>query len=82
MPHAAALFHASLRRQPLPIHGTLFRANAETLKRQLEMSGQTGFLKFPYHQGIIKNEIPLSIGGGIGRARAMMYCSGKRILAK
>jgi len=38
------------------------------LKRQLEMSGQTDFLKFPYHQGIIKNEIPLSIGGGIGQA--------------
>jgi aspartate--ammonia ligase len=36
------------------------------------MSGQTDFLKFPYHQGIIKNEIPLSIGGGIGQERTMM----------
>jgi len=48
------------------------RVNAETLKRQLEMSGQTDFLKFTYHQGIINNEIPLSIGGGIGQARTMM----------
>ena len=36
------------------------------------MSGQTIFLKFPYHQGIIKHGVPLSIGGGIGQARTMM----------
>ena len=42
------------------------------LKRQLEMPGQTDFLKFPYRQGIIKNEIPLSVGGGIGHERTMM----------
>jgi aspartate--ammonia ligase len=48
------------------------RVNAETLKKQLEMSGQLDFLKYPYHQGIVKNEIPLSIGGGIGQSRTQM----------
>jgi aspartate--ammonia ligase len=48
------------------------RVNAETLKKQLEMSGQLDFLKYPYHQGIMKNEIPLSIGGGIGQSRTQM----------
>lgn len=48
------------------------RVNAETLKKQLEMSGLTEFLKYPYHQAIIKNEIPLSIGGGIGQSRTYM----------
>jgi len=48
------------------------RVNAETLKKQLEMAGQTDFLKFPYHRGIVKNEIPLSIGGGIGQSRTLM----------
>jgi aspartate--ammonia ligase len=33
---------------------------------------QLDFLKFPYHQGIAKNQIPLSIGGGIGQSRALM----------
>ena len=33
------------------------RVNAETLKKQLELSKQTDFLKFPYHQAIMKNEI-------------------------
>jgi aspartate--ammonia ligase len=48
------------------------RVNAETLKKQLEVSGQLDFLKYPYHQAIMKNEIPLSIGGGIGQSRTQM----------
>jgi aspartate--ammonia ligase len=48
------------------------RVNAETLKKQLEITGQLDFLKFPYHQAITKNEIPLSIGGGIGQSRTIM----------
>ncbi len=48
------------------------RVNAETLKRQLEISGQLHFLKLPYHQAIVNNELPLSIGGGIGQSRTNM----------
>jgi len=48
------------------------RVNADTLKKQLEISHQLDFLKLPYHQGIIKNELPLSIGGGIGQSRTYM----------
>ncbi len=48
------------------------RVNPETLKKQLEITGQLDFLKLPYHQAIIKNEIPLSIGGGIGQSRTYM----------
>jgi aspartate--ammonia ligase len=48
------------------------RVNAETLRRQLDMAGQLDFLKYPYHQAIMKNEIPLSIGGGIGQSRTQM----------
>ena len=48
------------------------RVNAESLKKQLEISGQLDFLKFPYHQGIINDDLPLSIGGGIGQSRTFM----------
>jgi len=48
------------------------RVNAKTLREQLEISGQLDFLKFRYHQGIIRHELPLSIGGGIGQARTYM----------
>jgi aspartate--ammonia ligase len=49
------------------------RVTRETLKIQLKMSGQEGFLKLPYHQAILNDEIPLSIGGGIGQSRTYMY---------
>jgi aspartate--ammonia ligase len=48
------------------------RVNAETLKKQLEITGQQDFLKMPYHQGIMNNELPLCIGGGIGQSRTYM----------
>ena len=48
------------------------RVNAETLKLQLKMTDQLDMLKFPYHQAIVNNEIPLSIGGGIGQSRTFM----------
>ena len=62
--------HVTKRRHELTSMG--IRVNAETLKKQLELSGQLDFLKFPYHQAIINNEIPLSIGGGIGQSRTFM----------
>ena len=48
------------------------RVNADTLVKQLEMSGQLDFLKMPYHRAIANDEIPLSIGGGIGQSRTYM----------
>jgi aspartate--ammonia ligase len=48
------------------------RVNAETLKKQLEMSGQLDLLSTPYHQGIVNGTLPLSIGGGIGQSRTYM----------
>ncbi len=49
------------------------RVTKETLVKQLEITGQMDFLKLPYHQGIMNDEIPLSIGGGIGQSRTYMY---------
>lgn len=49
------------------------RVTKETLKLQLEETGQLDFLELPYHQMIMNDEIPLSIGGGIGQSRTWMY---------
>ena len=48
------------------------RVDAESLKQQLEMSDLLHFMEFPYHQAILNDEIPLSIGGGIGQSRTYM----------
>jgi aspartate--ammonia ligase len=62
--------HVTERRHELSSMG--IRVNAETLRRQLEMSNLLDNLKFPYHQGIMNNDLPLSIGGGIGQSRTLM----------
>jgi aspartate--ammonia ligase len=49
------------------------RVTKDTLVKQLEISGQMDFLKLPYHQAIMNDQIPLSIGGGIGQSRTYMY---------
>jgi aspartate--ammonia ligase len=48
------------------------RVTKETLRKQLEITGQLDFLKLPYHQAILNDQIPLSIGGGIGQSRTTM----------
>ena len=48
------------------------RVNAETLKQQLEITGQLDMLEMPYHRGVLTGELPLSIGGGIGQSRTYM----------
>jgi len=48
------------------------RVTKETLRRQLESTGQLDFLELPYHRAILEDRIPLSIGGGIGQSRVTM----------
>ncbi|MBK8553143.1 MAG: aspartate--ammonia ligase [Ignavibacteria bacterium] len=62
--------HVTKRRHELSSMG--IRVDAETLRIQLEMTGQLDLLSTPYHSGIINNELPLSIGGGIGQSRTLM----------
>ena len=48
------------------------RVTKDTLRLQLEMADLLDDLELPYHQAILNDEIPLSIGGGIGQARTYM----------
>ena len=49
------------------------RVTKDTLRTQMKMAGLEENLKLPYHQAILNDEIPLSIGGGIGQSRLYMY---------
>ncbi len=49
------------------------RVTKKTMVKQLKEAGQEHFLELPYHQAILNDEIPLSIGGGIGQSRTYMY---------
>ena len=48
------------------------RVTKETLKVQMKMAGLEDDLKLPYYQAILNDEIPLSIGGGLGQSRIYM----------
>ena len=49
------------------------RVNKESLVRQLKVKGEECKLEMPYHKQILNDELPLSIGGGIGQSRLCMY---------
>ncbi|MBE8597570.1 aspartate--ammonia ligase [Xenorhabdus sp. BG5] len=48
------------------------RVDAETLKRQLALTGDEDRLQYDWHQALIKGDMPQSIGGGIGQSRLVM----------
>ena len=57
----------------LEISSMGIRVDAEAMKRQLELSGKMDRWDLPFHQGVINNTLPLSIGGGIGQSRLCMF---------
>ena len=49
------------------------RVNKDSLVKQLKAKGEMGKLSLAYHQMVINEQLPLSIGGGIGQSRLCMY---------
>ena len=49
------------------------RVNKDSLLYQIKEKGEEYKLDLPYHQDIINERLPLSIGGGIGQSRMCMF---------
>ena len=49
------------------------RVNKESLVKQLKYKGEEYKLENEYCQSILNDELPLSIGGGIGQSRLAMF---------
>lgn len=49
------------------------RVNATSLERQLKARNKEERLALYFHKRLMNNELPLSIGGGIGQSRLCMY---------
>ena len=49
------------------------RVDKEALLSQLDKAGCPERAKLPFHQAIINDELPLTIGGGIGQSRICMF---------
>lgn len=58
------------------------RVDKKALLSQLEKTGSMDQIKLPYHQKIIEDKLPLTIGGGIGQSRVVMLILGKTHIAE
>jgi aspartate--ammonia ligase len=58
------------------------RVTKETLVEQLKITGQEDFLTMPYHQMIMNDQIPLSVGGGLGQSRIYGWLLNKAALGE
>ena len=59
--------------QSLEISSMGIRVDKEALLRQLAITGLSERKELLFHKKLLKDELPLSIGGGIGQSRLCMY---------
>ena len=60
----------------LEISSMGIRVDAEALDRQLSLAGCDDRRELPFHKMLLNNELPLTIGGGIGQSRLSMLMMG------
>ena len=60
----------------LEISSMGIRVDAESLDRQLTIAGCDDRRALPFHQMLLNNELPLTIGGGIGQSRLCLLMLG------
>ena len=71
------LFYHEVLDMAFEISSMGIRVNRDSLMYQIEKSGKTERLSLPYHKAILSDEIPLSIGGGIGQSRLCQLLLGR-----
>ena len=60
----------------LEISSMGIRVDAQTLDRQLTLAGCDDRRELPFHKMLLNDELPLTIGGGIGQSRLSMLMMG------
>ena len=60
----------------LEISSMGIRVDAESLDQQLTLSGCDDRRELPFHKMLLNNELPLTIGGGIGQSRLCLLMMG------
>ena len=62
--------------RPLEISSMGIRVDAQSLDYQLRVSGNDDRRTLPFHQMLLNDELPLTIGGGVGQSRLSMLMMG------
>lgn len=71
------LFWYEPLKRALEISSMGIRVDAASLRSQLEKAGCPERAELPYHRMVLKNELPYTIGGGIGQSRLCMLLLGR-----
>ena len=71
------LFYDDVLDCAMEISSMGIRVDAETLDKQLTAAGCDDRRELTYHKMMLNNELPLTIGGGIGQSRLCMLMLGK-----
>lgn len=71
------LFWYEPLKQAIEISSMGIRVDAESMQRQLKIADAEDRLSLPYHQMVLHEEVPFTIGGGIGQSRLCMLLLGK-----
>ena len=58
---------------PFELSSMGIRVDAAAMDRQLKLAGAEDRRCLPFHQAVLHDELPLSIGGGIGQSRLCMF---------
>lgn len=67
------LVYSSVHGQAIELSSMGIRVNESSLINQVTISNTQYRMKQPYHQMILKNQLPYTIGGGIGQSRLCMF---------
>ena len=69
-------FWDAVLNRALEISSMGIRVDAASLDRQLRLANCDDRRALPFHQMLLKDELPLTIGGGIGQSRLSMLLMG------
>ena len=71
------LFWDATLEQAMEISSMGIRVDADRMRIQCAAAGCEDRLELPFHQGVLNDTLPLSMGGGIGQSRLCMLLLGK-----
>lgn len=67
------LFYYPLLGRAVELSSMGIRVDADSLKKQLKVSGCMDRINLMYHKMILDGKLPYTIGGGIGQSRMCMF---------
>ena len=67
------LFHYPLLDTAMEMSSMGIRVDPETMLRQLSARGVPHWTEQPFHQSLLRGELPQTVGGGIGQSRLCMF---------